>query len=91
MYEKFEEDPKYSTGRACQESDVVVKIGNQSCNVPSLSRQQLTCRPPSSQPLAVLDEHGHPTQDAYPEVVVSRVETQRQAIALSCISSLVIL
>ncbi|KAJ1526203.1 hypothetical protein ONE63_009362 [Megalurothrips usitatus] len=80
VYEKFEEDPKYYKSdyltingqhldRACQESDVVVKIGNESCNVTSLSRQQLTCRPPSVQPLAV-DEHGHQTQNPYPEVVV---------------------
>jgi len=33
--------------RACKESDVEVKIGNGFCNITSLSRQQLTCRPPS--------------------------------------------
>ncbi|KAL1398190.1 hypothetical protein pipiens_002420 [Culex pipiens pipiens] len=36
--------------RACKESDVVVKIGdNAVCNITSLSRQQLTCRPPVDQ------------------------------------------
>ncbi|XP_017062666.1 plexin-A2 [Drosophila eugracilis] len=32
--------------RACKETDVEVKIGNGFCNITSLSRQQLTCRPP---------------------------------------------
>lgn len=54
--------------RACQESDVVVKIGASFCNVTSLSRQQLTCRPPSKQPKA-LDSTGNPKPDL-PEVVV---------------------
>ncbi|XP_014213127.1 plexin-A4 [Copidosoma floridanum] len=54
--------------RACQESDVVVKIGDSYCNVTSLSRQQLTCRPPSTQPPA-LDSNGNPKPDL-PEVIV---------------------
>ncbi|XP_063875423.1 plexin-A1-like isoform X1 [Scylla paramamosain] len=36
--------------RASQEIDVEVLIGAESCNVTSLSRSQLTCRPPREQP-----------------------------------------
>lgn len=36
--------------RAAQEIDVEVRIGEESCNVTSLSRSQLTCRPPKEQP-----------------------------------------
>lgn len=32
--------------RACKESDVTVMIGAQICNITSLSRHQLTCKPP---------------------------------------------
>ncbi len=32
--------------RACKESDVTVMIGSQICNITSLSRHQLTCKPP---------------------------------------------
>ncbi|KAH8272469.1 hypothetical protein KR044_006353, partial [Drosophila immigrans] len=57
-YFTFEERVKYfkseyltingrNLDRACKESDVVVQIGNGYCNITSLSRQQLTCRPPS--------------------------------------------
>lgn len=57
-YFQFEENVKYfkseyltingrNLDRACKESDVVVKIGNSICNITSLSRQQLTCRPPT--------------------------------------------
>lgn len=56
-YYPFEEDIKYfkseyltingkNLDRACRETDVVVKIGKEICNITSLSRQQLTCRPP---------------------------------------------
>lgn len=56
-YFVFEERVKYfkseyltingrNLDRACKESDVEVKIGNGFCNITSLSRQQLTCRPP---------------------------------------------
>lgn len=55
--------------RACQESDVVVKIGNSFCNVTSLSRQQLTCRPPETQPPAVDMQHQE-NGEALPKVVV---------------------
>ena len=48
-----------------QETDVEVKIGTAWCNVTSLSRNQLTCRPPSVQPTAV----GSRPSDT-PEVVV---------------------
>lgn len=33
--------------RACKDSDVTVTIGSGICNITSLSRQQLTCRPPT--------------------------------------------
>lgn len=57
VYLSFEENVKYfkseyltingrNLDRACRESDVVVMIGNGLCNITSLSRQQLTCRPP---------------------------------------------
>lgn len=57
VYLAFEENVKYykseyltingrNLDRACKESDVVVMIGNGICNITSLSRQQLTCRPP---------------------------------------------
>ena len=55
--------------RASQDSDVLVRIGNSFCNVTSLSRNQLTCRPPSSQPLA-LSLDGRPDPARIPEVVV---------------------
>ncbi|SPP88949.1 plexin-A2 isoform X1 [Drosophila guanche] len=56
-YFVFEERVKYfkseyltingrNLDRACKESDVEVRIGNGFCNITSLSRQQLTCRPP---------------------------------------------
>ncbi|KAF6215982.1 hypothetical protein GE061_000319 [Apolygus lucorum] len=61
VYDRFDEDIKYYKSdyltingqhldRACQETDVVVRIGTSYCNVTSLSRQQLTCRPPVEQP-----------------------------------------
>lgn len=37
--------------RASTELDVEVRIGSEFCNVTSLSRSQLTCRPPVEQPL----------------------------------------
>lgn len=57
VYLAFEENVKYykseyltingkNLDRACKESDVIVYIGNGICNITSLSRQQLTCRPP---------------------------------------------
>ncbi|KAL1129886.1 hypothetical protein AAG570_012830, partial [Ranatra chinensis] len=77
IYEKFDEEVKYYKSdyltingqhldRACQESDVAVRIGSSYCNVTSLSRQQLTCRPPSTQP-PVLDKDNSPK-----EVIVGR-------------------
>lgn len=58
VYASFEENVKYykseyltingkNLDRACRESDVVVMIGQGICNITSLSRQQLTCRPPA--------------------------------------------
>ena len=49
----------------CQESDVEVTIGTAPCNVTSLSRNQLTCRPPAEQPPAT-----GPDPSEAPEVVV---------------------
>lgn len=80
IYEPFDEEVKYYKSdyltingqhldRACQESDVTVQIGNAYCNVTSLSRQQLTCRPPLTQPPAI-DEDGRPYPAELPEVVV---------------------
>lgn len=46
-----------------------VRIGNSFCNVTSLSRQQLTCRPPETQPPA-LDREGQLNGEALPEVMV---------------------
>ncbi|XP_054746803.1 plexin-A2 isoform X1 [Anastrepha obliqua] len=57
LYYNFEEHIKYykseyltingrNLDRACKETDVVVRIGKGICNITSLSRQQLTCRPP---------------------------------------------
>ncbi|XP_008204796.2 plexin-A4 [Nasonia vitripennis] len=80
VYDVFDTEVKYYKSdyltingqhldRACQESDVVVKIGDSFCNVTSLSRQQLTCRPPSTQPPA-LDSSGNPKPDL-PEVIVT--------------------
>uniref|UniRef100_A0A1B6HCH7 Sema domain-containing protein n=1 Tax=Homalodisca liturata TaxID=320908 RepID=A0A1B6HCH7_9HEMI len=80
VYDKFDEEVKYYKSdyltingqhldRACQEADVKVKIGNADCNVTSLSRQQLTCRPPPTQPL---DSHDNQNiePNSLPEVVV---------------------
>jgi len=49
---------------------VTVRIGNSLCNVTSLSRQQLTCRPPLTQPPGI-DEDGNPAPQELPQVVVS--------------------
>ena len=56
-YHKFDELKYYNSeyltingknlDRACKESDVEVKIGDKICNITSLSRHQLTCRPPT--------------------------------------------
>ena len=57
FYFKFDELKYYNSeyltingknlDRACKESDVEVKIGDKMCNITSLSRHQLTCRPPT--------------------------------------------
>lgn len=58
VYYPFEENVKYfkseyltingkNLDRACKENDVMVTIGESICNITSLSRQQLTCRPPT--------------------------------------------
>ncbi|XP_046596582.1 plexin-A4 isoform X1 [Neodiprion lecontei] len=80
VYDVFEEEVKYyksdyltingqNLDRACQDSDVTVQIGNSFCNVTSLSRQQLTCRPPLHQPPA-LDNTGLANKQELPEVIV---------------------
>ncbi|XP_074605238.1 plexin A [Brevipalpus obovatus] len=55
--------------RAAQESDVVVKIGSKTCDVTSLSRTQLTCRPPTVQPPA-MGSNGEIDEGAIPDVIV---------------------
>lgn len=63
-YYPFEEHKKYYTSeyltingrhidRACRESDIEVKIGDETCNITSLSRQQLTCLLPKGQESSV--------------------------------------
>jgi hypothetical protein len=54
--------------RASKESDMRVLIGAQTCNVTSLSANQLTCKPPDSQPPALIN--GKEDDDELPEVVV---------------------
>ncbi|CAL4110360.1 unnamed protein product [Meganyctiphanes norvegica] len=49
---------------ASQEGDVEVRIGGEFCNVTSLSRNQLTCKPPKEQPAPMNNENN------FPEVVV---------------------
>ena len=49
---------------ASQEVDVQIKIGQSFCNVTSLSRAQVTCRPPQHQPEPLEGDH-------LPKVVVS--------------------
>jgi plexin A len=48
---------------------VLVEIGDSVCNVTSLSRQQLTCRPPVTQPPAK-GADGRSNPQELPEVVV---------------------
>ncbi|XP_012277326.1 plexin-A4 [Orussus abietinus] len=90
VYKVFDEEIKYYKNdyltingqhldRACQESDVVVQIGNAFCNVTSLSRQQLTCKPPLTQPPA-LDAEGMPNRQELPEVIVIVGGTLRYSI-----------
>ncbi|XP_067122896.1 plexin-A2-like [Centruroides vittatus] len=55
--------------RASQEIDVIVRIGTEFCNVTSLSRSQLTCRPPTSQPPA-RGLNGSPDKKKIPYVIV---------------------
>ena len=52
------------------ESDVIVWIGTSTCNVTSLSRLQLTCRPPIKQPPAI-DAKGQVSHNEIPTVTVS--------------------
>lgn len=67
-YYKFDENVKYyksdyltingqNLDKACQEKDVEVMIGSSFCNVTSLSRHQLTCRPPTQDELDVDDQN----------------------------------
>lgn len=48
----------------------MVEIGDSLCNVTSLSRQQLTCRPPTAQPPAKGPD-GRSNPNELPEVIVS--------------------
>lgn len=65
---------------------MVVQIGTSYCNVTSLSRQQLTCRPPEAQPPAI-NELGQPTERTLPEVIVIVGGTLRYAIGKLSYSS----
>ncbi|XP_076307717.1 plexin-A2-like isoform X1 [Tachypleus tridentatus] len=82
VYEKFSEknNIKYyksdyltingkNLDRASQDTDVIVRIGSSFCNVTSLSRSQLTCRPPTSQP-PDRNAEGNPNPDSIPQVIV---------------------
>lgn len=56
--------------RASSEYDIMVRIGNGFCNVTSLSRTQLTCKPPPIQPEA-LNWRGQSDSNQLPDVVVT--------------------
>jgi len=83
LYTKFDEDIKFYKSdyltinghhldRACQETDVTVQIGTSYCNVTSLSRHQLTCRPPPIQPQAMQDpDYRLSNSQELPEVIVT--------------------
>lgn len=55
---------------ASSENDIAVRIGRESCVVTSLSRTQLTCKPPPSQPEA-LNWRGQLDGNQLPDVVVT--------------------
>jgi len=54
------------------DSDLVVMIGSGICNVTSLSRNQLTCKPPGSKPPDI-DENGWEDRSKAPSVKVSLI------------------
>lgn len=54
---------------ACDESDVMVTVGTQQCNVTSLALTQLVCTPPAQQPIST-DENGNENDIDLPLVVV---------------------
>ncbi|CAF4870399.1 unnamed protein product [Pieris macdunnoughi] len=58
--------------KASDESDVVVTIGTQPCNVTSLTMQQLLCTPPEVQP-ASTDENGFQTNELNLPLVVVKI------------------
>lgn len=81
IYEPFNEEIKYYKSdyltingqhldRASQESDVIVKIGTGFCNVTSVSRLQLTCRPPAEQPPNRITEDEDESSQELPDVQV---------------------
>lgn len=80
-YKPFPEEIKFYKGdyltingsnldRASSEYDITVRIGNGFCNVTSLSRTQLTCKPPPMQPKA-LNWRGQLDSNQLPDVVVT--------------------
>lgn len=80
-YKRFPEEIKFyksdyltingsNLDRASSESDITVRIGSELCNVTSLSRTQLTCKPPLLQPEA-LNWRGQPDNGQLPDVVVT--------------------
>lgn len=80
-YKPFPEEIKYyksdyltingsNLDRASSESDIMVRIGTGFCNVTSLSRTQLTCKPPPVQPEPLVMP-GQLDSDRSPRVVVT--------------------
>uniref|UniRef100_A0A8D8LSB8 Plexin-A4 n=1 Tax=Cacopsylla melanoneura TaxID=428564 RepID=A0A8D8LSB8_9HEMI len=52
---------------ASQMSDIVVKIGNESCNITSISRKNITCKPSAEQLLSIMSDVG---SDNNPDVTI---------------------
>lgn len=71
--------------RACRELDVVVRIGSSFCNVTSLSRQQLTCRPPVEQPPVLADGMNVAGDENLPQVVVGLINDIQLQLTSACL------
>jgi len=80
-YKPFPEEIKYyksdyltingsNLDRASSENDIMVRIGSGYCNVTSLSRTQLTCKPPPTQPEAQ-NWRGQLESNQLPDVIVT--------------------
>ncbi|XP_077981100.1 plexin-B-like [Glandiceps talaboti] len=55
---------------ACTRKEVTVTVGDENCNVTSLSPNQLSCIPPQNEPSGV-NKDGYPTENNLPEVTVA--------------------